>query len=107
MSRPRKNPRNNLKKFVLRNFQKKRLTGFKALKNCAGGNFFQIFSWVFPRSTHQGTSIELSLVLFGNLGASEKKFSPIKKTGLSFFHFLPDVGAQFFRCKFRILVPPA
>ena len=33
--------------------------------------FFEKFSWVFPRSTYQETSIELSFVLFGSVGASE------------------------------------
>ena len=47
-------------------------------KNCVGGKFFEIFSWVFPRSTHQGASIELSFVLFGSVGASEKKFGLLK-----------------------------
>ena len=35
--------------------------------------FFENFSRVFPRSTHQGSSIELSFVEFGSVGASEEK----------------------------------
>ena len=37
------------------------------------------FFWAFPRSTHQGASIEQSFVKFGSVGPSEKKFSLIQK----------------------------
>ena len=42
-------------------------------QNCIGGKFFENFSWVLPRSTHQDASIELLFVKFGSVGASEKK----------------------------------
>ena len=50
--------------------------------------FFEIFSWVFTRSTHQGASIELSFVLFGSVGTSEKKFFLIKKKLVTVFKSL-------------------
>ena len=46
---------------------------FQVFENCVGGKFFENFSWVSPRSTHQGASIELSFVWFYSVGASEKK----------------------------------
>ena len=47
-------------------------TIFKFFENSVGGKFFENFSWVFPRSTHQDASIELLFVKFGSVGASEK-----------------------------------
>ena len=41
--------------------------------------FFKNFFIVLPRSTHQEASIELSFVLFGSVGASEKKIFTQKK----------------------------
>ena len=46
--------------------------------------FFENFTWVFPRSTHQDASIELLFVKFGSVGASEEK-DHSKKTRLSDF----------------------
>ena len=37
-------------------------------------NLLRNFSWVFPRSTTQGASIELSFVLYGSVGASEVQY---------------------------------
>ena len=62
-------------------FSKNRFSGFKTVENCVSGKFFEIVSWVFPRSTHQGASIELSFVLFASVGASEVQ-SHQKKTRL-------------------------
>ena len=42
-------------------------------------NFFKNFYIVLPRSTHQEASIELSFVLFGSVGASEKNLQSEKK----------------------------
>ena len=42
-------------------------------------NFFKNFYIVLPRSTHQEASIELSYVLFGSVGASEKNLHSDKK----------------------------
>ena len=42
-------------------------------------NFFKNFYIVLPRSTHQEASIELSFVLFGSVGASEKNLHSEKK----------------------------
>ena len=39
----------------------------------------KIFSLVFPRSTHQDASIELSFVSFCSVGASEEKLASNKK----------------------------
>ena len=67
MSRSRENPRKILKivfqiwPYFPRFFQ-----------NRVGGNFFENFSWVFPRSTHQDASIDLSFVWFCSVGATEK-----------------------------------
>ena len=84
MSRPRENPRKNLKKFfVYVNFTD--LKACKRLFKCVGGNFLKMFSWVFPMSTFQGASIDLSFVLFGSVGASEveaKTNSSTEKTVL-------------------------
>ena len=41
--------------------------------------FFKNFYIVLPRSTHQEASIELSFVLFGSVGASEKNLHSEKK----------------------------
>ena len=43
-------------------------------ENCVGGKFFEDFSWVFPRSTHQDASIEQLFEKFCSVGASEEKF---------------------------------
>ena len=43
-------------------------------------NFFENFSWIFPRSTDQEASIELSFVIFGSVGASEVHIHSKKKT---------------------------
>ena len=38
------------------------MINFKFFKNYVGGNFFENFSWVFPRFNHQDASIELLFV---------------------------------------------
>ena len=38
------------------------MINFKFFKNCVGGKFFENFSWVFSRCTHQDALIELSFV---------------------------------------------
>ena len=71
MSRPRENPRKISDKFPPTQF----LTVFEPEErfflNCVDGKFFEIFSWVCPRSTHQSASIELSFVFIGSVGALE------------------------------------
>ena len=53
-------------------------------------NFFKNIYIVLPRSTHQEASIELSFVLFGSVGASEKNLHSEKKLVSPFFKTPPE-----------------
>ena len=78
------NSRKGLKNFLPTKL-KKRFSGFKTVTNCVGRNFFEIFSWVLPRSTNQVARLSYRLSNSVVWQFQKKKFSVIKKNSSFIF----------------------